>query len=104
MTPIHSGKEPAKASQKKIRDTTEANGSVLGASDRYLTVKQAVKYLNCSKSYLDKLRCTGGGPPYTRLGRKILYRRSERERIALVQRFLLTAFLCASMYSGTCSA
>jgi hypothetical protein len=48
--------------------------------------------LNCSKSYLDKLRCYGGGPPYIRLGpRKILYRRGDGRGWAKARRFNSTA-------------
>lgn len=44
----------------------------------FLTVKEAATFLRCSKSYLDKLRCQGGGPTFVRAGmRKILYRRVD---------------------------
>jgi excisionase family DNA binding protein len=53
-----------------------------------LTVREAASYLRCSKSYLDKLRCSGGGPEFVRLGmRKILYRRSDLSNWARVRRF-----------------
>jgi hypothetical protein len=35
----------------------------------YLTVEAAARYLSLSKSHLDRLRCVGGGPRYSRVGR-----------------------------------
>ena len=53
-----------------------------------LTVKEAADLLRCSKSYLDKLRCAGGGPEFVRLGvRKILYRRLDLLNWAKSRRF-----------------
>ena len=53
-----------------------------------LTVKEAATLLRCSKSYLDKLRCAGGGPEFIRLGlRKILYRRLDLLTWAKSRRF-----------------
>jgi predicted DNA-binding transcriptional regulator AlpA len=36
-------------------------------------VQGAADYCGLSKSYLDKLRLTGGGPVFFRLGRAIVY-------------------------------
>ena len=53
-----------------------------------LTVKEAADLLRCSKSYLDKLRCAGGGPEFVRLGvRKIIYRRVDLLNWAKSRRF-----------------
>lgn len=57
------------------------------APDEYLTVKEAAHFLRVSKSFLDKLRCTGGGPSFTRVGRKILYRRIDLEAWTRRHRF-----------------
>jgi len=39
-----------------------------------LTVTEAAAYLGLSESYLNKLRCYGGGPQFIKLGKKrILY-------------------------------
>ena len=40
----------------------------------FLTVMEAANYLRLSKSFLDKLRCNGGGPKYHRHGRRIFYK------------------------------
>ena len=64
-----------------------------GVSDDDLLVPAEMAIdLNCSKSYLDKLRCYGGGPPYIRLGpRKILYRRGDGRNWAKACRFNSTS-------------
>ncbi|MEQ1945180.1 helix-turn-helix domain-containing protein [Mesorhizobium sp. VNQ89] len=47
----------------------------------YLIVEQAANYLRVSKNYLDKLRVSGTGPPFVRLGRrKVLYRKSDLDK------------------------
>ena len=40
-----------------------------GCQPGILDVREAAHYLRCSKALLDKLRCTGGGPPFSKLGR-----------------------------------
>ena len=50
-------------------------------SSPYLTVPQAADHLRVSKNHLDKLRVSGRGPPFARLGRrKVLYRRSDLDK------------------------
>jgi hypothetical protein len=59
-----------------------------GREAELLTVKEAAGLLRCSKSYLDKLRCAGGGPEFVRLGvRKIVYRRIDLPNWAKARRF-----------------
>jgi excisionase family DNA binding protein len=41
--------------------------------DRTLTVHGAATYLGISASTLNKLRCTGAGPVYFKLGRAVRY-------------------------------
>lgn len=61
------------------------------ASD-FLPVKEAASYLKVSKSFLDKLRVSGGGPAFLRLSaRKILYRRHDLDNWARQRRFESTA-------------
>jgi excisionase family DNA binding protein len=45
-----------------------------------LDVTEAATYLRCSPSYLNKLRHTGGGPLFVKLGTKVLYRRTDLDR------------------------
>lgn len=40
---------------------------------RYLDADAAAKYLGVSQGYLNKLRITGGGPVFSKLGRRCVY-------------------------------
>ncbi len=40
-------------------------------------VREAAEYVGLSKSTLDKLRCFGGGPRYLKLGRAVVYAKSD---------------------------
>lgn len=56
-------------------------GSQEKASSPYLLVEQAADYLRVSKNNLDKLRVSGKGPRFVRLGRrKVLYRKSDLDK------------------------
>lgn len=44
-----------------------------------LGVPQAAQLTNVSKSYLDKLRVTGGGPAFYKIGRRVGYRVRDLE-------------------------
>jgi hypothetical protein len=39
----------------------------------HMLVGEAAAFLRCSKSFLNKKRLDGSGPPYIKLGKKILY-------------------------------
>ena len=43
------------------------------AVNKKLNVAEAATYIGLSKSSLDKLRCSGGGPLYIKLGRRVVY-------------------------------
>jgi predicted DNA-binding transcriptional regulator AlpA len=40
---------------------------------RKLNVREAARFLGLSVSTLNKLRLSGNGPPYLKLGRRVLY-------------------------------
>jgi excisionase family DNA binding protein len=44
-----------------------------GLPGRKLSVQEAANFLGLSVSTLNKLRLTGTGPPYMKLGRRVLY-------------------------------
>jgi excisionase family DNA binding protein len=44
------------------------------------TVKEAAVYLRCGVSTLNKLRVTGGGPRYVKIGGKILYDQRDLDK------------------------
>jgi hypothetical protein len=85
---------PKTVSATDLPDTASAAGRKNNANpttpgtDEYLTVKEAARFLKVSKSFLDKRRCSGDGPSFTRIGRKILYRRmADLEAWARQRRF-----------------
>jgi len=47
--------------------------------ENYLTTREAAQLSGLSVSYLNKLRCFGGGSPYLKVGRKCIYRRDQFE-------------------------
>ena len=49
--------------------TAEQSVQAAPAGVGYLNVASAALYLSLSKSHLDRLRCVGGGPKYSRIGR-----------------------------------
>lgn len=62
------------------------------SDDDLLDPAEMAADLNCSKSYLDKLRCYGGGPPFIRLGpRMVRYRRGDARDWARARRFNSTS-------------
>jgi hypothetical protein len=44
-----------------------------------LTTSEAAAFYRCSKAFLEKKRCEGGGPKYLKRCRSVLYRRSDLE-------------------------
>jgi len=57
------------------------NGPTAGtaAPTPKMSVVQAAAYLGVSKSWLDKKRLDGAGPPYLKLGRRVVYDLGELE-------------------------
>lgn len=49
-------------------------------SSTYLRTPAAAEHLNGSESWLNKLRMTGNGPPYSKLGRIVLYSIDDLDR------------------------
>ena len=46
----------------------------------YFATPQAAEQYQLSESWLSKLRVFGGGPPYFKLGRRVLYERRSFEK------------------------
>jgi excisionase family DNA binding protein len=42
-----------------------------------LTTPQAARHLGLSPATLETLRTRGGGPPFVKLGRRVVYRRED---------------------------
>jgi predicted DNA-binding transcriptional regulator AlpA len=47
------------------------------AEQQYLSAAQAAQVLGLSKSTLAKMRLTGAGPKYSKLGRRVVYRHKD---------------------------
>ena len=60
-------------------------------SQEYLNTKQAADRYGLSESWLTKLRVFGGGSPHLKVGRRVLYERSEFERWLSSHRRLTTS-------------
>ncbi len=48
--------------------------------DQKLRTPEAADYIGCSPRTLEKFRQTGGGPVYLKVGRSVLYLRSDLDR------------------------
>ena len=46
-------------------------------TSRYLRTTGAAEYIGLTKSTLEKLRLTGGGPVFSKLGRTVVYDRTD---------------------------
>lgn len=46
-------------------------------NDPVFDAQAAARFIGLAVATLAKLRCIGGGPAYLKLGRKVLYRRSD---------------------------
>lgn len=56
-----------------------------------ISVSEAAAKLGISKSWLNKKRVTGGGPPYLKLGRRVVYDVSDLDGWALDRRRMNTS-------------
>ncbi len=52
------------------------------SSRRLLTESEAAAHLRVSRSFLAKKRCTGGGPRFCKIGRRVLYDLADLDRFA----------------------
>lgn len=50
-----------------------ADSAARGAERRYLNTNQAAEYLGMSPTTLNRMRVTGDGPPYSKVGRRVIY-------------------------------
>ena len=55
------------------RNHAHTMSSQLELPNRKLSVQEAARFLGLSTSTLNKLRLTGNGPRYLKLGRRVLY-------------------------------
>ena len=62
-----------------------AKGATMSAimHNDWLTTAEAAQHLKVSKQWLEKLRCWGGGPKFSLLGRCVRYLKSELDAWAI---------------------
>jgi len=51
--------------------------SQIDDEDAILDARAAARFLGLAVATLAKMRCMGGGPPFVKAGRRVLYRRSD---------------------------
>ena len=66
--------------KERTKVITRARKLVIAETNVRLTVMEAAKYVRLSKGTLDNLRTTGGGPRYIKLGRKVIYDRTDLDQ------------------------
>ncbi len=49
------------------------SGQMVRSPSRLLTEAEGAMHLRVSRSFLAKKRCTGGGPRFCKIGRRVLY-------------------------------
>ena len=60
-------------------------------SSQRLNTNEAARYCGLAKATLDQLRTKGGGPPYYKLGRKVVYDTADLDHWLAGQKFTSTA-------------
>ena len=51
--------------------------NIPSGSDPLMNVEAAARLCGCSRSFLNRLRVTGGGPAFVKLGRRVAYEAAE---------------------------
>jgi predicted DNA-binding transcriptional regulator AlpA len=69
----HASNLPDEGAGHEVRTSDATHVLPAGISPHLLNVDQAAAYCGVSKSYLDKARLTGEGPPFYKIGRRVLY-------------------------------
>jgi hypothetical protein len=67
-------------SQSSILRNPAGQGSAMTDASPLLNVAEAAAYLRCSESHLNKLRVTGGGPQFAKIGTSVRYRCIDLDR------------------------
>ena len=61
------------------RTPSEAAAGVDNSRSELLNQRETAEYLRLSPRTLERLRIVSGGPPFARLGRRVVYRLSDLE-------------------------
>ena len=60
-------------------------------TNRNLNVSAAARYLALSEAFLNRLRSTGGGPPFFKLGARVVYSNADLDTWLAARRRLSTS-------------
>ncbi len=63
-----------------------SGSDITKSQNHFLTTEEAANYLRLSPRTLEKMRVTGEGPPFRKLGRRVLYVKSDLDAWAEAQR------------------
>lgn len=56
-----------------------------GIAPKFVRTGDASRFLGLGESTLEKLRCTGGGPVFSKMGRSVIYSLSDLESWAVAK-------------------
>jgi hypothetical protein len=67
------------ASHARLKRAIKNGGNKMSETDNetVLDAVAAAEFIGLAVATLAKMRCIGGGPPFIKLGRKVLYRRAD---------------------------
>ncbi|MFZ6761308.1 helix-turn-helix transcriptional regulator [Pseudoroseomonas sp. WGS1072] len=71
---------PVKRHSQKISDGKASVGELPQASHRWASCDETARYARLSARYLERLRITGDGPPFCKIGRRVVYDLGEIDR------------------------
>ena len=80
--------------KKTLEQMTQAekdvslNRFLTAPNEQLFTQEDVAIYLNCSTNTLQRMRCNGGGIPYSKIGRVVTYRKGDviayQERVTVM--------------------
>ena len=67
------------ANHARVERAISVNGWLMAEidDDAMLDAQAAERLIGLRKATLAKMRCAGGGPPFVKAGRRVLYRRAD---------------------------
>ena len=80
LRPPNQDKEPRCRRSRRRRETAPAAGTSPLSEPGVFTTPLAAQYLGLSRATLETFRSRGGGPAFSKLGRRIVYTRKDLDR------------------------
>lgn len=78
-SPIRAEQQPERTAEQPAdrREQPEEEPREALEEKSVLTTRQAARYVELSPKTLETMRTRGGGPPYVKIGRRVVYRRAD---------------------------